>query len=121
MPLNISTTNTAGLELSAIVDKVDDDGAELSPAIRWSVAEGSFFEKEAMLFSEGLVPLVESAAPGGFYSVDMPAIDGLTEKLRITIINNEDESAIGTYVSIPVESFVAPEVTIDLTVTEDRN
>jgi hypothetical protein len=97
MPLSATTTNTPELDLVIVVDKIDSNHAE------------------------AFVSMTEDTLIAGLYTAVIEDIDGATELLRITIINNEDEVGIGVFNSIPVETFVTPEVIIDLTVTEDRN
>ncbi len=122
MPLNISTTNSTDLDLVAVIDKIDSDGNLAVPRLRWHRDDEEFQDPDEFGdVAEGFVSLVEEATLNGFYTVSIDDIDGSTEMLRITIINNEDELAIGVYDSVPVENFVTPEVVIDLTVTEDRN
>lgn len=122
MPLVIETTNTSGLTLKAIVDKVDTDGADVSPAQRWNEATGAFADTSGISpASDAYITLTEGTGVLlGYYKATVADIDGLIEKLRITIIDTVNSRALGVSNSIPVENFVAPEVVVDFTVTESR-
>jgi len=122
MPLVIETTNTAGLTLVAIVDTVDDDGADTSPAQRWDNVNSEYANTISISpASNAYIPLTEGTGVlAGYYRATVAGIDGLTEKLRITIIDTVNSRAIGLTNSVPVENFVAPEVVVDFTVSESR-
>jgi hypothetical protein len=114
--LVITTTNVTGLDLFAVIDKVTTAGALLSPAERWNEVTEDW--ELAPSLSDSLVALTEDATISGLYSRQLSLIDGLTENLRITILDDSNV-AIGTAYSIPIEG-VNPEVVIDFTVTESR-
>jgi hypothetical protein len=122
MPLSATTTNTPELDLVIVVDKIDSNGELIVPKLRWNRISEEFSDPDEFGdHAEAFVSMTEDTLIAGLYTAVIEDIDGATELLRITIINNEDEVGIGVFNSIPVETFVTPEVIIDLTVTEDRN
>lgn len=121
MPLSISTTNSINATLVGIVDKIQSNGVDTAPPMRWDAINEEYVNPSALSNPEDAhITLSESASIPGFYYASVAGIDGLTELLRITIYDVDNSVAIGSSNSIPVETFVAPEVVIDLTVTEDR-
>jgi hypothetical protein len=118
--LQISTTNTTGLTLVAVVEKVGSVGENLDPPLTWSVADTDFIEIADI--TDAYISLQESATITGYYSAEVSEIDSLTTNLRVTIlIHDVNYRAIGTSLLIPQINTVTPDVSIDLTVTEDRN
>lgn len=96
--LTISTTNTTGLSLSAIVDRVDIYGNSLSPAIRWNNETEAFEEADEVEWDNAYIPLVEGTDPlTGFYLATVSGIDSAKEVLLIRIRDNDDETIIGSY------------------------
>jgi hypothetical protein len=121
MPLVISTTNSTGLDLVAIVDKVDTDGVDVSPALRWDPADDAYAEIGTFgSITEAFIQLQESATIDGFYEAVVADIDGAAENVRITVLNDATDVAIGVLYNIPLP-LVNPEVSVDLTITEDRD
>lgn len=121
MPLVISTTNTPARSLVAIVDKVDTDGVDVSPALRWDPVGAEFVETSTFVdITDAYITMDESATIDGYYEAVVAAIDGAAENVRVTVINAADDKAIGVLYNIPLP-LVNPEVTIDLTVEEDRS
>ena len=121
MPLVISTTNSPGYTLVAVVDKVTTDGVDVTPALRWSQDDSDFIELgDFGSVSDAYIALNESTTIDGYYEVVIGEIDGSAENVRITILNNANAQALGVLYNIPLP-LVNPEVTIDLTVQEDRN
>lgn len=118
MPLVISTTNTTGLALSAIIDKVTQDGVLVDPAERWNIDTEDWDDPAGMSAEEWSYTLSEGL--DGYYEGVIEGIDSSAENLRILIQDEESALVIGSTISIPIP-LTAPEVTIDLTVTEDRN
>lgn len=117
MPLAISTTNDSGLTLRAIVDKVAVSGVELDPAQRWNNVSGDFEDSTSVALADAKITLTEDGTIDGLYYGSVEDINGTTENLRITILDNSDDTALGTAYSIPLPN-VNPEVSIDLTVEE---
>lgn len=119
MPLVISTTNSTGYDLFAIVDKVDTDGVDVSPALRWDPDTEEFLELDEFSgVSDAYITLEESGTVSGYYEGIVEEIDGAAENVRVTVFYNN--MAIGILYNIPLP-LVSPEVIMDLTVTEDRN
>lgn len=120
MPVVISTTNTTGLGLVATIDKVDTDGVDVSPALRWDPDVDDFDELSNFgSLSDAFITLNETDSTG-YYEAVVQDIDGAAENLRITVYLFSTQKAIGVLYNIPLP-LINPEVTIDLTVEEDRD
>lgn len=118
MPLQISTTNTTGLDLVATVDQVSAVGAALSPQMRWDPLNEEFIDVDEFADpTDAYITLTES---NGLYEETVSMIDALTENLKIVILDRDTNTAIGVSTSL-VTTFASPEVIIDLNVTEDRS
>lgn len=121
MPIVISTTNTPGQSLAAIIDKVTTDGVDVSPPLRWDQQDSSFNQLNTFpTVQDAYNFLDESSSIPGYYEVIIGELDGAAENVRITIVNAANDRALGILYNIPTP-VVAPEFTIDLTVTEDRD
>ncbi len=120
MPVVISTTNTPGLDLVAVVDKVDTDGVDVSPALRWHRINEEFTELGDFVDPTHAYLSLQETDIDGYYEYVLEDVDGSAENLRLTVLNNDLARAIGVLYNIPLP-LVNPSVTIDLTVEEDRD
>lgn len=118
MPLVISTTNTVDQNLAAIIDRVTTAGVLIDPPERWNATDEIWEDPDSISSEDEQLTLSEELP--GYYTQTEEDIDGPAENLRIMIVEQNTGVVVGVYYNLAT-SFSAPEVVIDLTVTEDRN
>lgn len=118
--LTIYTTNTSGLSLSAVIDKVDVYGAQLATPLRWNNSTEAFEATSGVDIEDAYVPLTEGSTPFlGSYSVEINGIDSTAEIVQVYIIDTDSEQVIGSEFFTPANAETP--VVLNLEVTEDRS